>query len=88
MSTPTTAPAATRGPLTTKPVKNTLDGSTIVRATRSPQFHVLPAGETVTLCQIDVTKWSAQADVAEDAKVNCPPCVKAMRAKAAEAKAS
>ena len=39
----------------------------------------MPAGATVTLCAIDTAKWVEQADVADDAKVTCPPCAKAMK---------
>ena len=56
----TTAPAATapkRASLVlAKPIKNSLPGSTLVQAKRSPQVHVLPAGATRTLCAIDVGK--------------------------------
>jgi hypothetical protein len=79
MTVPTNAPAAARRLTLSKPVKNTLDGSTVVKATRSPQSHVLVSGETVTLCAIDVSKWAAQAELQADAKVTCPLCAKALK---------
>lgn len=76
-----------RRPLTLKKaVANTLDGSTIVKAKRSPQRHVLPAaGATVTLCGIDSSKWAGQDEVS-DTTVNCPPCGEALKALAKQAK--
>lgn len=92
ISANTNAPATAaekkpRGPLVlAKPIKNTLTGSTLVKAARSQQIHVLPADTTTTLCGINVTKWAEQADV-DAATTNCPLCasaVKAATAKAAE----
>ncbi len=89
MSTNASAPTAakTRGPLTLdKPVKNTLEGSTLVKAARSQQVHVLPADAKLTLCRIDVSKWSEKTDV-DAATTNCPVCASALKAatvKAAE----
>ena len=69
-----------RGPLVlARPIRNTLPHSTLVKATRSAQIHVLPADATRTLCSIDVSKWAAQGEVAEDAKVTCPICAREMK---------
>lgn len=91
MSANTNAPATTmpaerkRGPLTLdRPVKNTLTGSTVVQAKRSPQVHVLPAGATRTLCNIDTSKW-ADSTTIEDGKITCPVCAKALKAATAKA---
>jgi hypothetical protein len=74
--------ANARKPLTLKkPVANTLDGTTIVKAKRSPQRHVLPKGEKVTLCRIDTAKWAAQDDVTETT-VTCPLCAEALKVEA------
>jgi hypothetical protein len=85
----TTDPAAARkprGPLTlNRPVKLTLDGATLAKATRSQQIHVLPAGEATTLCSIDTTKWAQPDDVEANAKVTCPLCAKAMKQAAKDA---
>jgi hypothetical protein len=73
----TTTPA--RKPLVlAKPARNTLPDSTIVKATRSQQRHVLPAGETKTLCGMDTAKWSAQDEVSETT-VTCPLCAEATK---------
>ncbi len=79
-STATTTERKPRGPLTLKrPVKNTLDGSSLVQAKRSQQIHVLPADQTRTLCNIDTAKWSDEPTVHETGKVTCPLCAKAMK---------
>jgi hypothetical protein len=76
-----------RKPLTLKkPVANTLDGSTIVKAKRSPQRHVLPKGKTVTLCRIDTGKWAAK-DEATETTVTCPLCAEGLKAEALKAEA-
>jgi hypothetical protein len=77
MSTPTIAPTVRRALILRGPVKNTLGGSTVVQAKRSPQRHVLPASTTTTLCGIDTGTWVERADVDVDAKVTCPLCAKA-----------
>jgi hypothetical protein len=83
----TTSNAAARRPLTlSKAAKNTLEGSTLVKASRSPQVHVLPAGKTRTLCAIETTKWASQPTVIEDGKITCPLCAEALKAAAKEAK--
>jgi hypothetical protein len=74
-----------RKPLTLRrPVKNTLDGSTLVRAARGQQRHVLPAKAMTTLCGIDTGKWVELVDVTGE-KVNCPPCAAALKALAKKA---
>lgn len=79
---PTTENPETRKPLVLKKaVKNTLDGATNVKAKRSQQRHVLPAGETKTLCGIDTAKWNEQDEVSETT-VNCPLCAEALKAQA------
>jgi hypothetical protein len=89
MTPPTTEPAAERkprGPLTlNRPVKLALEGATLAKATRSPQVHVLAAGETTTLCAIDTTKWAQPDQVADDAKVTCPLCARQMKQAAKDA---
>jgi hypothetical protein len=76
-----------RAPLAlAKGVKNTLDGSTIVQAKGSVQRHVLAAGSETTLCRINTAKWSAKAEVADDATVSCPLCADALKAEAKKAK--
>ena len=75
-----------RGPLVlARPVKNSIAGSTVVKATRSRQIHVLPSDASVTLCGINTERWAEQVDVDADAKVTCPLCGKAMKAAAKEA---
>jgi hypothetical protein len=62
-----------------------LDGSTIAKSKRSPQFHVLPAGTTTTLCAIDTARWSAPDEVPAGAKVNCRLCADQLKALAKKA---
>jgi hypothetical protein len=78
--TATTNPATRKSLTLNRPVKNTLDGSTVVQAKRSPQVHVLPDGTTVTLCNINTAKWAEQVTVEDGAKVTCPLCAKALKA--------
>jgi hypothetical protein len=86
--TRTTEPA-TRRPLTlARPVRNSLDGSTVVQAKRSIQRHVLPADTTLTLCVIDTAKWVERVDVDANAKINCPLCAAALKAETQKTKAS
>jgi hypothetical protein len=74
-----------RKPLTLKrPVANTLEGSSLVRAARGQQRHVLPAKATTTLCGIDSGKWIELVNVSDE-KVNCPPCAAALKALAKKA---
>ena len=57
-TSPARPAAAQRRPLVLdKPVRNSLADATTVAATRSQQLHVLPAGTTRTLCNIDTVKW-------------------------------
>jgi hypothetical protein len=69
-----------------KPAKNTLSGSTIVRAKRSQQRHVVRAETVRTLCGIDTTKWRERDEVTETT-VSCPVCADALKVAAKEAKA-
>jgi hypothetical protein len=82
-----TAPAR-RALVLARPVKNTLPSSTVVKSKRSPQFHVLPADRTTTLCGIETSKWSTPDEVAAGAKVNCPLCAEALKAEAKAANAA
>jgi hypothetical protein len=83
MSSTTTT---TRKPLVlAKAVRNTLDWSTIVKAKRSQQRHVLLAASTRTLCGIDTAKWRERDDVSETT-VTCPVCAAELKAAAKKAK--
>lgn len=81
----TTTPAKRASLVLAKPIRNTLEGSTLVQAKRSPQVHVLLAGAKLTLCRIDTSRWNERVDVAGDAKVSCPVCGAAMKAATAKA---
>ena len=81
MSTTTNA----RKPLVLpKGVKNTVEGSTLVRSGKGKQVHVLPAGSTRTLCGIESTKWSETVAV-DGTTTNCPVCAEALKAEAKKA---
>jgi hypothetical protein len=58
----------------------TIEGARIVKSTRG-QEHVLLAGETVTLCAIDTSKWTERVAL-DGSKTNCPVCIEAMKARA------
>jgi hypothetical protein len=68
-----------------KAVKNTLDRSTIVKAKRSQQRHVLPAETSRTICGIDTARWSEHDEVTETT-VTCPLCAEQLKALAKKAK--
>ncbi len=82
---PATTPPAKRAPLVlAKPIRNTLEKSTLVQAKRSPQVHVLLKGANRTLCAIDVSKWVEMTTI-EDGKISCPVCASALKATVAKA---
>lgn len=66
-------------------MENTLPNSSMARAKKGTQRHVIAGDETRTLCGIDTTKWSEKVDV-EDETVNCPLCAEALKAAAKGAK--
>lgn len=74
-----------RRPLTlAKPVKNTLEDSTLVKAKRSPQRHVLPAGSERALCGVNPSGWAATDEEFTETTVNWPFCADALKAKKAK----
>ncbi len=61
-----------------KPVKVKLtDGERILRP---KQAHLIAAGETLTVCDIDSTGWRDVEDLSSKAGVTCPVCAKRIAA--------
>ena len=60
-----------------KPVKVKLaEGERILRSKRGPQAHLVAAGETLTVCDINSAGWQDVEDVTAKGEVTCPVCAK------------
>ena len=76
MATTTTNPR-----VLTKPVKVKLtEGERVLRPKRGPQAHLVAAGETLTVCDIDSAGWTEADDVSKAHEVTCPICAKRIAA--------